>query len=79
MSRLRDQLENGRALYCACLERFTKGRWEADFVYLHADSTGHAHAQICASEPNRQLVRIVAVAPVVGYHAQDDHGDTVTL
>lgn len=69
--------EKGETLYCACLEFWAsfQGKWVAETKYLHAKDTGEARAKITIAYPRRDLVRIVGVAPAIGFHVEDDHGE----
>ena len=66
-------------LYAVAVERIDRrGNVHPAIEYLKADSTPHARAQFCLSEPNRRTCRIVGVAPAIGYFVDDNHGDKLT-
>jgi hypothetical protein len=70
---------NGKTLFCACLEIWRNGEWIARKDYLHADDVGEARAKVTVAHPNRNLVRIIGVAQVIGYHVEDNHGDRLIV
>lgn len=81
-------VKDGKILYAIALERrvvyFKYGerrrKWVPEVEYLHAVDEGDARMQYFNSElPTvMQEVRIVGVAPVIGYHVNDNHGDDIT-
>ena len=65
-----------RPLYAIAYELYRKGQIQkAGIEYVHADSTAHARNQYCFQYPNRRTHKIIGVAPVVGYHVDDNHGE----
>jgi len=68
-----------RKLYAVACERFSRGQWTADIVYLHANSQTDARLQFVKAEPNRRKVRVVAVGPAVGYFVDDKEGKHLSV
>ena len=73
------QKQLSKGLFCACLEVWTGREWKANTIYLHAEDSGEARAKVATAHPNRNKVRIVAVASVIGYHVDDEHGDKLRV
>jgi hypothetical protein len=81
-------VKDGKTLYAIAYERrviYVKNgerrrRWVAEVEYLHAENEGDARLQYFQSEAPHvmQEVRIVGVAPVIGYHVNDNHGDVIS-
>ena len=66
-------------LYCIAYEyRATLHVWRADFMYLHAVSDGDARIQFLGSQSPHLHMRIVGIAPVLGYLVDDAHGEELT-
>lgn len=81
-SRVLKQTESGKFLFAIAYEyRIKPGVWGADFVYLHAADAADARLQFFASEPTslHKHMRVVGIAPVVGYQVNDNHGDDLTV
>lgn len=74
---------HGRELYCIAWERVAKvGREmrvvQTDFAYMHANSAHLARYQfLLGSDTN--VIRVVDVAPVIGYHVEDRQGMIVSV
>lgn len=74
--------EEGRALYAVVYERpNTPGRFPAwvpgNIVYMRAKDAANARFLFLNAQ-GRARVRIVGIAPAVGYHVLDEHGDKLT-
>jgi len=70
-----------RLLYCICYEyRLRPGVWDCDKLYLHADDAGDARLQFFRSDAPETMrqIRIVAVAPVVGFFVDDNKGEELS-
>lgn len=72
-----------KALYAVAIERRVVSRGkvtiQADFEYLRASDVNEARIIYTAANPDRRRVRIVGIAPVVGYVAADDNADVVLV
>ncbi len=69
-------------LYAIAYEaRIRFGVWKPDFLYLHAASDGDARWQFLNSESPATMrhMRIVGVAPVLGYLVNDNHGEDLSV
>lgn len=68
-------------LFCVAYERYSRRArfYVPGLEYLHAEDSGHARSQFCVSHPNRRQVRIVGVAPVIGYFVDSYNGQTEQL
>lgn len=67
-------------MYAVASEIFVKGQLaRAEIIYLHAKDGAHARYQYCMMHPNRRSHRIVAVAPVIGYFVDDEHGEKLSV
>lgn len=66
--------DKGKILYCACLERLGDGDSvkKVKEEYFHADNQQAAEKIIKLAYPNRNRVRIVAVAPAIGSFAESE-------
>lgn len=53
--------------------------WKADFLYLHATSDSDARGQFFSSQSPHLHMRIVGVAPVLGYFVDDEHGENLSV
>jgi hypothetical protein len=73
--------QSGKLLYSICYWHRVDGRWREEFLYCHADDAGDARVQYFNSPIGRGLhdLRIVAIAPVVGYHVKDEHGEKLSV
>jgi hypothetical protein len=77
--------EPEKKLYAIAYEyRLGRGRnrkWCADIDYLHATDAGDARLQYLNSEPPQVMreVRIVGIAPVLGYFVNDNHGEKLSV
>ncbi len=71
--------QDGKALYGICYEYWSREtmRWEADIMYCLAIDEGDARVQyLRAPQPaHASRLRLVAIAPAIGYHVTDDHGE----
>lgn len=52
---------------------------KGDIEYMHADSAAHALNQFRLSHPNRKRYRIIGASFILGYHAQDDNADVISV
>lgn len=55
--------------------------WEADIRYLHAEDAGEARMMFTAAHTYplvHRLMRIVGIAPAIGFHVHDDHGEVLS-
>jgi len=64
--------ENGEILYCAAYLVWNGEEWKADNAYYHAKNAGAARLAITKKFPPGARVRIIGVAPVVGYFERPD-------
>jgi hypothetical protein len=64
-------------LYCIATEVWNGIEWIAKPFYLHSSDQGEARIKFTRMHPDRNLIRIVGIAPVIGWHVLDDHGDKV--
>lgn len=66
-----------KPLYAICYWHRKNGRMTEEFLYCHAEDGDDARSQYFNSTAGIGLsdVRIVAIAPVVGYNVADDHGE----
>jgi len=69
-------LKPTQKLYCAAFMVKTPKGWEADMLYMHHESVEDARLEFFRSET--RVVRQVQIAPVVGWFADDAHGDKVS-
>jgi hypothetical protein len=72
---------SGKLLYAICYWHRVKGKMREEFLYCHADDDGDARQQYLNSSECRGLydLRIVAIAPVIGYHVKDEHGEKLSV
>ncbi len=77
----------GKILYAICYEYqlpATQWRnrgdfrdWKTGIEYMHADSDGEVRIMFMNSQDPKfqRQCRIVGIAPAVGFHSADDHGE----
>ena len=72
-----------KILYAIAVERCKYDKngatWVADIEYLHATSASEAKVLYTSANPDRKKLRIVGIAPVIGYIAEDDNADVVRV
>lgn len=71
-----------RLLYCIAYEyRVKRGVWRPELDYLHANDANDARWWFFQSESPQvfRQVRVVSVAPVVGYFVNDNHGEDLSV
>jgi len=71
-----------RKLYCIAYEyRIRPGVWGADMVYMHGDSAEDVRLQYFRANANQlaREMRIVAIAPVIGYFVEDKKGEALSV
>ncbi len=81
-SKLIKQTPSGKYLYSIAYEfRESPGVWKPAILYVHATDAGDARVQYLQSEAegNHRHMRIVGIAPVIGYHVNDNHGEDLTV
>jgi len=68
--------DEGKILYAICAERRHKrtGYVIPQIIHVHASNEGEAR-WIFGQDPDQKHYRIVAVAPAVGFHVADNHGE----
>lgn len=78
----RTPTKTNKVLYCICYEfKLRPGVWDCDKLYLHAENDGDARWQFLRAE-NPDLMRemrIVGIAPVVGYFVNDTRGEALSV
>ena len=73
---------SGKFLYAIAYEyRVRVGVWKPDIIYLHAKDDGDARIQFFQSESQVKWrhMRIVGIAPVIGFHVNDSKGDNLSV
>jgi hypothetical protein len=81
--------EQTAILYCISYNELNKARyiknkqivWELKFHYLHATDMQNARYEFIMSRPNKSIqgFDIVGIAPVIGYHVEDNKGDKLSV
>lgn len=78
--------EPPQKLYSVAYESLRKGRdardvhgWKPNLEYFHADDGEDANIKACEILSGEKRVRIVAIAPVLGYHVLDSQGDKLSV
>lgn len=66
----------GKTLYGICAEKRNRrtGKVRTQIIHVHAESEGEAR-WIFGQDPDQKRYRIIAVAPAVGFHVADEHGE----
>lgn len=65
-----------KQLWAVCAELMVRpGVWVADIMHMHAHDKMSALAQYYISKPKGKRIKIVGVAPVVGYFVNEDNGE----
>jgi len=78
----RTKTDTKRTLYCICYEyRIRPGVWDCDKLYLHADDAGDARLQFFRSDSPETMrhIRIVGIAPSIGYFVDDKKGEELSV
>lgn len=71
-----------KPLYAIAYEyRVRPGVWRPEIEYMHAEDNSDARLQFFRSEPNsnHRHMRIVGIAPVLGYFVNDNKGDALSV
>jgi len=75
-------MDKSKPLHAVAIERITvksgKVVVNPEIEYLHATDVNEARILYTAGNPDRKKTRIVGIARVIGYHAEDDNGDVVS-
>ena len=81
LEKSRNSTKPKKPLWCICYEEKVRGKLVGQKVYVHADSEGDARLQYFYSEPPKTLRQrnIVAVARVLGYFVNDNHGEDLSV
>ncbi len=69
----------GNLLYAVAYEEYVRGRWIPNIEHAHAANPLQAKNMVFGRGKIRRFIRIVSVAPAIGGHAQDKHGDRVII
>lgn len=66
----------GKTLYAICAEKHNRrtGAIVPQILHVHADSEGEAR-WIFSQDSAHRRYKIIAVAPAVGFHVADEHGE----
>jgi hypothetical protein len=78
----RIKTKTSKTLYCICYEyKKSPGIWDCDKLYLHADDAGDARLQFFRSDSPETMreIRIVGIAPVIGYFVDDNKGNELSV
>lgn len=82
MSDLLKRTPSGKLLFAIAYEyRVTMGVWAPAMLYVHAVDAADARVQYLQSEylENQKHMRLVGIAPVIGYFVHDNHGDKLSV
>ena len=80
-SKLIPKTKSGKILYSIAynyLEAKTKN-WIPALLYLHAEDIEDARLQFFRGETEHARMNVVGIAPVIGYFAEDDNADVVSV
>jgi len=67
-------------LYAIAYEyRSSRNTWLPEFLYLHAVNDADARLQFFHSQSPHLYMRIVGIAPVLGYLVNDSHGEDLSV
>jgi hypothetical protein len=68
-------------LWAIAYERHANGQVYTRIEYSHAKNEIHARVQFFRQFKLRELrqIKLVGIAPVVGYHVHDDHGEKLSV
>ena len=74
-------VKNGLIMYAIACEHFDANErlTSAEIIYVHATDAGHARQQFIKIHSNQRKHRMVAVAPVIGYFVDDNHGEKLSV
>lgn len=68
-----------KKLWAVCAELLVRPKvWVPDIMYMHAHDKASALAQYYISKPKAKKIKIVGVAPVVGYFVDEKTGEIST-
>lgn len=75
------RIESKKPLYCVAVEIFNRESVlvKTSLEYIHADDTANAKYLFRQTAPNTHRFRIVAVAPVIGYHVDSSSGNKLSV
>jgi hypothetical protein len=79
MSKLLSKGATGKILYSIAWERYEGGKILPQLDYTHAADAGDAWKQFYSSIGALHCRKIIAIAPAIGYHVDDSHGDKLTV
>ena len=79
MSRILSKGATGKILYSIAWEKYENGKILPQLDYTHATDAGDAWKQFYGSIGALHCRKIVAIAPAVGFHVHDSHGDKLSL
>lgn len=70
-----------KRLYAVAYEIHVQGNVVPHIEYLHAPTERHAKAQFYRgiSLKNLRQIKLVGIAPVVGFHVHDEHGEKLSV
>lgn len=78
----RVKTDTKKTLYCICYEyRITPGVWGCDKLYMHGDNIEEVRLQYFRSNTPETMrhIRIVGIAPAIGYFVDDTKGNELSL
>jgi len=70
-----------KPLYAICFERYVKGKpdpVETGIEYAIVSDAAEARFHFRRSYPNARRMKIVAIAPAIGYFVEDNKGDILS-
>jgi hypothetical protein len=67
-----------RKLYCVAWEQWDGKDWRPQLEYMHAIDAQNALLVFKSGHWNR-VHRVIGIAPVVGYHVHDTHGESLSV
>ena len=78
----RIKTDTKRTLYCICYEyRIRPGVWGCDKLYMHGGNAGDVRLQFFRTDAPETMrhIRIVGIAPAIGYFVDDKKGNELSL
>lgn len=68
----------GKVLYSIAWMKLENGKLVKQLDYTHASDRGDAWKQFMGSLQSQKCRKVIAIAPAIGYHVHDSHGDKLS-
>lgn len=81
MSKVYQKVASGKILYAIAYNYKEKATrtWIPALLYLHAVDIQDARLQFLHGETEHERMNVIGIAPVVGFFANDDNADSISV